>query len=66
MKRSPAKTRTARRAATAKYRARKLDEGWVDLRRYVPGELRQELGKMIDRKIKKWTAAQEAGGRKSG
>ncbi|GBQ31380.1 hypothetical protein AA12717_3745 [Gluconacetobacter sacchari DSM 12717] len=50
--------RGTRAAITAAYRARRIAAGWVDFRRYVPGEIRGEIGKSVSRKIRRWQLKQ--------
>lgn len=46
--------------ASARYRAKKLAEGWVDFSCFVPIVLRPQIKKMIKRSIMVWRAKQTA------
>lgn len=55
-----ARPRPDRSALCAAYRAKKIAEGWVDLRRFVPRELRSEISDVIKRKIRRWRVDQDS------
>lgn len=52
--------RPDRSASCAAYRANKIAEGWVDLRRFVPRELKPEISDDIKRRIRKWRVDQDS------